>query len=88
MKTKLALLLLAPCFLLLLSGCNVLNFEATKPDGTVVKVRSVRAVWSTDEYAAQIGTNSASLTAKKSTVDATAIEATAAGVARGLTPKP
>lgn len=69
-------------------GCNSLTFEATKPDGTHVKVTSVRAVWSTDEYAAQIGTNTASLTAKKSSVDATAIEATAAGVARGLTLKP
>lgn len=86
MKTKLFLLALVG--LIALPACNVLNFEATKPDGTVVKVRSVRAVWSTDEYAAQIGTNSASLTAKKSTVDATAIEATAAGVARGLAPKP
>lgn len=68
----------------LLTGCNTLKFDATKPDGTHVVVNSHRFVWSTEMYSANINSNSASLTASKSSVDAAAIGAAAEGVAKGL----
>lgn len=70
--------------LILLAGCCVTTFEVTKPDGTKVAVHNYRTIWTTDSYNAVIGTNSASLSATKSSVDAATAGAIAKGVTEGL----
>ena len=69
---------------LLLAGCNTITFDKTAPDGSRTVVTCCRAFWSSEEYEAILGTNSASLKAKKSGVDTAAIAAAAEGAVRGL----
>jgi len=63
------------CGAFLLTGCNTTTFKATKADGTSVQITNKRFCWSTENYAATLTTNGASLTASKSNVDSAAIAA-------------
>jgi len=65
------------------AGCNSLQFTAEKADGTKVTVKSTRVVWSTEQYNAVV-TGFGSLSATKSSVDAAAIQAAAAGAVQGV----
>lgn len=76
-------ILLATLPLLCGVGCNSLYVSATKPDGTVVTVRSSRIIWSTESYAADVK-DFGSLTATKSNSDAAVAGAIAEGIAKGL----
>jgi hypothetical protein len=79
---KKSLLLLLP--VALFAGCCATNFSATKPDGTKVAVSNYRLIWSTEAYNCNISSNSASLTANKSSTDSAAIAAVAQGVVQGM----
>jgi hypothetical protein len=79
MKTSAALILIV----MLGAGCNTTTFSETRPDGTQVRVTNCRAFWSSETYAATIGTNGASLTANKSSVESAAIAAAVQGAIQG-----
>ena len=66
------------------AGCNTITFSKTQPDGSKTVVVCSRVFWSTENYEATLGTNSATLRATKSGVDAAAISAAAEGAVRGL----
>ena len=72
--------------LAVLTGCNSTSFTATKPDGTIINVKNSRLLWSTEAYAVNLTSNSASLSATKASADAAAFAAIAEGVAKGLKP--
>lgn len=78
-------LLLIPMAALVFCGCNTTSFEATKPDGTHLKIANHRLFWSSDSYTATISTNGASLSANKSTSDSAAIQAIVQGAVAGAT---
>ena len=64
-------------------GCNTTTCKMDRPDGTKISVVNNRFFWSSDSYACTFGTNSASLTANKSNVDASAIAAAVQGAING-----
>lgn len=67
---------------LLFCGCNTTRFSRTEtwldpqrgPVTNVVSVMNRRAIWSTESYTATLGTNTASLTATKSSTDQETIQ--------------
>lgn len=65
-----------------LCGCNTITFTETKPDGTKVEIRCLRALWSSESYEAVLE-GRAKLSASKSKSDADALGAVAEGAARG-----
>lgn len=66
-----------------LAGCNTTHFSATRPDGTKIVVDNYRMFWSTQDYQLVLGTNSASLSAERSSPDADSLKAVAEGVTTG-----
>jgi hypothetical protein len=79
MKTTIAIIGLAA----MCCGCNTTTCKMERPDGTKICVVNNRFFWSSDSYMASFGTNSASLTANKSSVDANAIAAAVQGAING-----
>jgi hypothetical protein len=77
-----AMLLALLAMPLLFCGCNTTRFSRTEtwldpergPVTNVVSVMNRRAIWSTESYTATLGTNTASLTATKSSTDQETIQ--------------
>lgn len=83
MKKILLILSLLSTLALFVTACNTTSFEATKPDGTHIRITNQRLLWSSDNYAATLGTNGASLTANKSSTDSATIQAIVQGAVAG-----
>ncbi len=85
MKKILTIPLILSALLLMtaLSACNTTSFEATRADGTHIKITNQRVIWTTDSYAFSLTTNGASLSANKSATDKETIEAIVQGAVAG-----
>ena len=69
---------------LLLTGCCATKFAFKKPDGSMVSITNYRLFWTTDSYNVSLSTNTATMSANKSTVDSDSIAAVASGVVHGM----
>lgn len=76
------LILLLACTAL--CGCNTITFSETKPDGSKIEARCLRAFWASENYEAELD-GKAKLKASKSKADAEALAAVAEAAARGAT---
>lgn len=74
--------IILPAVCLALCGCNTITFTETRPDGSKIEARCLRAFWASENYEAELD-GKAKLKASRSKTDAEALGAVAEGFARG-----
>jgi hypothetical protein len=81
------LLCIAAIMLLSLCGCSMITGSRTMPDGSVLRVSSVRLLWSSEgiDTTTEDGALKFGLRVQRSNPDAQALSAVAEGAARGAT---